>query len=314
MATIRQPTEQQVREIVDAGVGAVLPHDGLTPEKLVACVRAVVVGTVALPGDLLARLLASVVQSSHLGPGSLNDRERSVLRLLADGHDTRGIAEDLRFSERTVKNVVHDVLTKLNCRTRAQAVALATREGAIQPMAESWAVLADLLLQREALVCRVAEGRPPRDFAGLYVSADDLGAVLKTLPGVDGPSPEAVEPMRATFAEQIATAREAFAADLRAGCRSPPSAGRRPSTPRAPRCSPFWRPSTSAARQRLVAYLQDSVHFPQLTPAAWPGSSPNRATRPSGPSRPTRRCGGRSSWRSPAPGRGRCGCARRRPG
>jgi DNA-binding NarL/FixJ family response regulator len=131
VATVREPTEQQVREIVDAGVGAVLPHDGLTPEKLVASVRAVVAGAVALPGDLLTRLLAHVVKASNLGPGGLNDRERSVLRLLADGHDTRGIAEDLRFSERTVKNVVHDVLTKLNARTRAQAVALATREGAI---------------------------------------------------------------------------------------------------------------------------------------------------------------------------------------
>jgi DNA-binding NarL/FixJ family response regulator len=30
-----------------------------------------------------------------------------------------------------VKNVVHDVLTKLNCRTRAQAVGLATRAGVI---------------------------------------------------------------------------------------------------------------------------------------------------------------------------------------
>jgi DNA-binding NarL/FixJ family response regulator len=53
------------------------------------------------------------------------------LRLLAEGSDTRGVAEDLCISERTVKNVVHDVLTKLNCRTRAQAVALATREGVI---------------------------------------------------------------------------------------------------------------------------------------------------------------------------------------
>ncbi len=40
-------------------------------------------------------------------------------------------ADDLCFSERTVKNVVHDLLTKLNCRTRAQAVALATRQGVI---------------------------------------------------------------------------------------------------------------------------------------------------------------------------------------
>jgi DNA-binding NarL/FixJ family response regulator len=131
VATIRAATEQQVREIVGAGVGAVLPHETLTPETLVASIRAVVAGAVTLPGDLLARLLTHVTQTSNLGPTRLNDRERSVLRLLADGHDTRGIAEDLRFSERTVKNVVHDVLTKLNCRTRAQAVALATREGAI---------------------------------------------------------------------------------------------------------------------------------------------------------------------------------------
>lgn len=131
VATFRAASEQQVREIVDAGVGAILPHDTLTPEALVASVQAVVAGSVTLPADLLARLLSHVMQSASLGPTGLNARERSVLRLLAEGMDTRGIAEDLRFSERTVKNVVHDVLTKLNCRTRAQAVALATREGTI---------------------------------------------------------------------------------------------------------------------------------------------------------------------------------------
>ncbi|WP_412750248.1 LuxR C-terminal-related transcriptional regulator [Krasilnikovia sp. M28-CT-15] len=131
VATVRDVSEQSVRELVDAGVGAVLPHRTLTPDTLIATVRAVVAGTVALPGDMLARLLLHVTQTSHLGPAGLNARERSVLRLLADGLDTRGIAEDLCFSERTVKNVVHDVLTKLNCRTRAQAVAVATREGVI---------------------------------------------------------------------------------------------------------------------------------------------------------------------------------------
>jgi DNA-binding NarL/FixJ family response regulator len=135
VATVRDVNEQAVRELVDAGVGAVLPHGTLTPETLIATLRAVVAGSVTLPGDLpgdlLARLLLHVTQASSLGPAGLNARERSVLRLLADGMDTRGIAEDLCFSERTVKNVVHDVLTKLNCRTRAQAVAVATREGVI---------------------------------------------------------------------------------------------------------------------------------------------------------------------------------------
>jgi len=131
VATVRTTSEQQVREIVDAGVSAVLMHGSLTPETLVASLRAVAAGTVMLPGDMLIRLLAHVMQTSSLGPAGLNARERSVLRLLAEGSDTRGIAEDLCFSERTVKNVVHDLLTKLNCRTRAQAVALATREGVI---------------------------------------------------------------------------------------------------------------------------------------------------------------------------------------
>ena len=131
VATVRETTEQSVREMVDAGVSAVLPHRTLTAETLVTSLRSVVAGNVALPGDMLARLLLHVTQASHLGPAGLNPRERSVLRLLADGMDTRGIAEDLCFSERTVKNVVHDVLTKLNCRTRAQAVAVATREGVI---------------------------------------------------------------------------------------------------------------------------------------------------------------------------------------
>jgi DNA-binding NarL/FixJ family response regulator len=131
VATVRDVNEQAVREIVDAGVGAVLPHGTLTPDTLIASLRAVVAGTVAMPADMLNRLLLHVTQTSHLGPTGLNTRERSVLRLLADGMDTRGIAEDLCFSERTVKNVVHDVLTKLNCRTRAQAVAVATRGGVI---------------------------------------------------------------------------------------------------------------------------------------------------------------------------------------
>jgi DNA-binding NarL/FixJ family response regulator len=131
VATVRDVTEQAVREMVDAGVCAILPHRTLTADTLITSLRSVVAGNVALPGDMLARLLLYVTQTSHLGPAGLNTRERSVLRLLAEGQDTRGIAEDLRFSERTVKNVVHDVLTKLNCRTRAQAVAVATREGVI---------------------------------------------------------------------------------------------------------------------------------------------------------------------------------------
>jgi DNA-binding NarL/FixJ family response regulator len=70
-------------------------------------------------------------QQPHAPESQLTSRELAVLRMLADGEVTRGIAQQLNYSERTVKNIVRDALIKLNCRTRAHAVALATRRGLI---------------------------------------------------------------------------------------------------------------------------------------------------------------------------------------
>ena len=67
----------------------------------------------------------AVPHDEHVGLGS--DFDGSV----ATRWDTSDIAVQLCYSERTVKNVVHDILMKLNCRTRAHAVALATRSGVI---------------------------------------------------------------------------------------------------------------------------------------------------------------------------------------
>jgi DNA-binding NarL/FixJ family response regulator len=54
-----------------------------------------------------------------------------VLRLVAEGLDTGEIAKRLSYSERTIKNVIHDVVTRLNLRNRSHAVAYALREGLI---------------------------------------------------------------------------------------------------------------------------------------------------------------------------------------
>jgi len=54
-----------------------------------------------------------------------------VLRLIADGCDTSEIANRLAYSERTVKNVLHDVTTRLQLRNRSHAVAYALRQGLI---------------------------------------------------------------------------------------------------------------------------------------------------------------------------------------
>lgn len=131
VATVRDARDARLLAIACGGAAAILFHEDLTPELLVATVLAAVQGRTTLPSGVLPRLLQHASRSSATAPGALTSRERDVLRLLAEGHDTRRIALDLRYSERTVKNVVHDVLTKLNCRTRAQAVGLATRTGVI---------------------------------------------------------------------------------------------------------------------------------------------------------------------------------------
>src|SRR3954462_4857452 len=76
--------------------------------------------------------------------------------------------------------------------------------------APPWTTLADALLQREALICRLAEGRPPRDFAGLYVTDDGVERLLAALPGLDGPGPARGAAGPAGAAARVVQPREAF--------------------------------------------------------------------------------------------------------
>lgn len=59
----------------------------------------------------------------------LTEREQRVLIMLADGLDTEEIMAELHYAERTVKNIVHDLMLKLVARNRAHAVANAVRYG-----------------------------------------------------------------------------------------------------------------------------------------------------------------------------------------
>jgi DNA-binding NarL/FixJ family response regulator len=131
VATVRTPTDRLLGGILDAGVAAILLHDDLTGVALVAAVRAALLGHAALPSEVLLRLFDRASAGGRHDDTGLTGRERRVLALLADGEDTRAIADDLCYSERTVKNIVHDLLTKMGCRNRAHAVAQAARQGVI---------------------------------------------------------------------------------------------------------------------------------------------------------------------------------------
>ena len=124
--------QKDILATMEAGAVCVLRKDTLTPESLEASVRATLQGAGVLPSDLLSGLLVAVRAGDGQPRSSqLTNREEQVLRLIADGHATREVAEELCYSERTVKNVLHDIVTKLGARTRSHAVAHAVRAGLI---------------------------------------------------------------------------------------------------------------------------------------------------------------------------------------
>ncbi len=130
--------ESELLDVVECGVGAIVWRHEATAHRLVQAVLAASRGDGDLPADLLGRLI-SQVGTLHRGaagrPGApslgLAPREVDVLRLVAEGLDTGEIAGKLSYSERTVKNVMHGLTTRLHLRNRAHAVAYALREGYI---------------------------------------------------------------------------------------------------------------------------------------------------------------------------------------
>jgi DNA-binding NarL/FixJ family response regulator len=61
----------------------------------------------------------------------LSTREVEILRLLAEGRETREIADALSYSESTVKKDLHELITRFRLRNRTQAVAFAIRAGVL---------------------------------------------------------------------------------------------------------------------------------------------------------------------------------------
>ncbi|MGK5628966.1 response regulator transcription factor [Streptomyces sp. URMC 123] len=127
-----------LQTMIECGVAAVLRRAEADQDRLVHLITAMANGEGVLPGDLLGRLLdhVSSLQRTVLDPrgltlSTLTAREADMLRLVAEGFDTVEIAQKTSYSERTVKNVLHEVTTRLQLRNRAHAVGYAMRHGLI---------------------------------------------------------------------------------------------------------------------------------------------------------------------------------------
>jgi NarL family two-component system response regulator LiaR len=101
------------------------------PEELVQAIKQVHQGESSLHPSVARKLLRELSPRTDRDPQSdlLTDRELQVLRLIAQGHTNRQIAEELSIAEATTRSHVTRILSKLNVDSRTQAALYALREG-----------------------------------------------------------------------------------------------------------------------------------------------------------------------------------------
>ena len=132
--------DEYVARALRAGASGFLLKD-VRPTQLVDAIRVVAAGDALLAPTVTRRLLDRFAQSFDSSPPPvlehLTDREREILKLVAEGLSNAEIADRLVLGESTVKTHVSAVLRKLGLRDRVQAVIAAYDAGLVQPAANS---------------------------------------------------------------------------------------------------------------------------------------------------------------------------------
>ncbi|WP_327181517.1 helix-turn-helix transcriptional regulator [Streptomyces sp. NBC_01334] len=130
--------KQPLLKAVHFGLSGVLPRKDANRERVIQAVIGAHNGRADFSPVMVAWLIEHlrVIQRDILSPRELTSsgllsREVEVVKLLAEGLDTAEIAERLSYSERTVKNIIHGMLSRLDLRNRTHAVAHAVRHGVL---------------------------------------------------------------------------------------------------------------------------------------------------------------------------------------
>jgi two-component system response regulator DevR len=116
---------------IEAGCIGYLTKDRAADE-VAAAIHAAMAGEALISPVLLARLLAKLNHGPNMLGSDLTERERQVLKLLADGRANALIADELHLSVNTVRNYVQAILTKLGAHSKLEAVSTAVREHIIE--------------------------------------------------------------------------------------------------------------------------------------------------------------------------------------
>ncbi len=99
---------------------------------LIGALRVVAAGGTFMSGDAQRALKDEWLESGGDPGGPLTPRELEVVKLIAEAHTNRQIAETLKLSEKTVESHRANVLAKLGMRDRVELVRYAIRRGLIE--------------------------------------------------------------------------------------------------------------------------------------------------------------------------------------
>ena len=128
--------DEYVFEALRAGASGFLLKDS-PPDTLISGIATVARGDALLAPSVTRRLITEFARRPPEGvpralPG-LTSRETEVLIQVARGLSNREIASQLFLGEATIKTYVGNILMKLSCRNRVQAVVAAYEAGLVQP-------------------------------------------------------------------------------------------------------------------------------------------------------------------------------------
>ncbi|WP_181773704.1 helix-turn-helix transcriptional regulator [Amycolatopsis pittospori] len=117
------------RSAVAAGVRVLLPYRAAREERLITEILAARTAAESSPRRLSAEYESLAGRPD--GPALFDEREIRVLRLISEGKDTAEIGSEMGYSQRTIKNILHQAQHRLALRNRSHAVAAAIRAGLI---------------------------------------------------------------------------------------------------------------------------------------------------------------------------------------
>jgi len=121
-----------ISEAIQAGVSGYLLKDA-SSDALVDAAKNAIQGNAVIHPQLTKTFIEEVrlVEPGEGGATPLSKREREILQKVADGATTRQVANELGISPHTVKTHLERIFEKLGANDRAQAVAMAIRQGIV---------------------------------------------------------------------------------------------------------------------------------------------------------------------------------------